>query len=991
MHYQSVLLLTLLLYFNSSFARNNDYTITHYTTDQGLPQNSIKSINFDKAGYCWLGTEMGLARFDGVNFKAYSSYNIKGLHSDRVCVGGIGLSGNIYIEMDNGQQIAIAVTKSRAPSPELLTAKQMCYSLPNCLAIRLPEKSRQTLGNLIYDVRNNGWYNYWISTPKGCLYLILRNKVYYVHDNYLQLIDSISKPYDRNFAVIKEKLVRFVTGGKIKVWEHGILQPHLRNILGPLVKNREFILHNHNLASGPTGTYLYAGKTIYRIDIERNQLTSEIVLNDIDIKDIYTIYYHSGQQRYYIGTSTSGLYIITANVFHHSKMTESLRSQILTKEGESIVCESYLFHRDGTFEILPISLLIGAYIDTDNILYYGSATELFTLDLKTRQKQKLLNLDSRPTAIIGDEMDKSYIWIGTSLSVGRVYKDAPHIFKQVPGRKEGKAMTELIRTGQDSFLLSTQEGLKWYDWVHNSIFRSILDSLSIHSVYVESPDCIWISTYGQGFFLYSKGKVFKLPYGPFDAMKSVHSFIDDGKGYFWLPTNNGLYKVNKEALLAYAAGKIKEVYYYSFYTSNGLRSNEFNGSSTPHYIWFKDSMLSLTSIKGLVWFYPNNIKIDNPDKHIYVDQMEVNDSTISYPGNGHISLGPDFNNISLTVSSPYFGNKENLQLRYKLAGIGTDWQPVPANGKIQLNRIPSGNYRLMVRKLTGQNINHYDSRVLSITVKPWFYNTWWFYTILFGLFCCSIVVAIKLRTRLLMDRNRKLQHIIEDKTGELKASNLMKENLITMILHDLRSPIRFLQFLSKNTAKNYDTFNEQERKEKLIEINTSVAALNDFTEQFFSWAVSQRENFRTQPAIIDLQLLFDELTDLYGDLVTINNNQLLVAGNDSKVYSDKNILSAIIRNLLDNANKNTKNGTIFLESITTDSGIIISITDTGNGLIDSQIAAFYGVDLQPNDSNPGYGHQLIPDLLKKIDGKLDIESKTGAGTRFQIFLRDKND
>jgi Signal transduction histidine kinase len=65
-------------------AQQRPYSIVHYTTDHGLPQNSITGIAFDRWGYCWLGTEMGLVRFDGKSFTVFSTYNVPGLRAERI-------------------------------------------------------------------------------------------------------------------------------------------------------------------------------------------------------------------------------------------------------------------------------------------------------------------------------------------------------------------------------------------------------------------------------------------------------------------------------------------------------------------------------------------------------------------------------------------------------------------------------------------------------------------------------------------------------------------------------------------------------------------------------------------------------------------------------------------------------------------------------------------------------------------------------------------
>jgi ligand-binding sensor domain-containing protein len=81
--YKIATLILLMNVFNAN-ARSNpdDFSITHYTTENGLPQNSVKAIAMDQFGFYWLATEMGLVRFDGHNFKLFNKQNT-GINSNR--------------------------------------------------------------------------------------------------------------------------------------------------------------------------------------------------------------------------------------------------------------------------------------------------------------------------------------------------------------------------------------------------------------------------------------------------------------------------------------------------------------------------------------------------------------------------------------------------------------------------------------------------------------------------------------------------------------------------------------------------------------------------------------------------------------------------------------------------------------------------------------------------------------------------------------------
>src|SRR6266851_5367399 len=71
------------------------YTIQHFTDENGLPQNSINDLLFDKGGYLWLATQVGLVRFNGSSFKLYYPDD-KPVMESNITVLGKNDKGAIY-------------------------------------------------------------------------------------------------------------------------------------------------------------------------------------------------------------------------------------------------------------------------------------------------------------------------------------------------------------------------------------------------------------------------------------------------------------------------------------------------------------------------------------------------------------------------------------------------------------------------------------------------------------------------------------------------------------------------------------------------------------------------------------------------------------------------------------------------------------------------------------------------------------------------------
>ena len=77
------------------------YRFDSWTTDNGLPQNSITAISQTKDGYLWLTTFDGLVRFDGVRFTVFERTNTRGLLTDRFTTLFANRAGKLWIGMED--------------------------------------------------------------------------------------------------------------------------------------------------------------------------------------------------------------------------------------------------------------------------------------------------------------------------------------------------------------------------------------------------------------------------------------------------------------------------------------------------------------------------------------------------------------------------------------------------------------------------------------------------------------------------------------------------------------------------------------------------------------------------------------------------------------------------------------------------------------------------------------------------------------------------
>jgi len=991
----SMLVILLLLWGVDLQAQHSSYSLVHFTTEDGLPQNSVTSIQFDKWGYCWLGTEDGLVRFNGNSFTVFNSDNTPRLTRNRMRIAAKDSSGNLIIQNERMEQMEIRPSAFRMAPVPVITNSGGWIPNKGGMIVQTPGLKESLRRSYPQSAPN---YNYYsgLHTATGDAYLLEKGRLYFASESASVCIDSFQQEtFVDMFDLSGICLVVEERG--ITAWKKNVRQSSINTINGPVSKCKAFVNRSFEAFQSEGRSFIYAENTLFEIYLQNGQAQSRIIFEGLVIPTIGSMCYNPVQDKYYFGSLITGLYIVTPSGFRYPRkpdnaVDEGFYPQVVTSKGE-VICNRYLYTRDSAVR-LPMNRWVGVsmYIDPQQQIYYGDGPELFKFDLKKKTNLRLLPLDSRPASIFRDITDSNVIILSTSHAVGKLVQDSIKVMRKLPGNP---TIMSTFQTGKDSFVIATQEGVQWFDLQSGRVYKSVLDSFYIRSVYTEPGGRVWISTMGRGFFLFENGKLHEFPVYPFNALKTIHAFVEDGKGNFWLPTNDGLFTVKKQQLLDYVSNQ-KEISYYKYSVADQLLTNEFNGGCIPAYQWLKDSTLSLPSIQGIVQFQPRMMKPYLAAASVYIESLQLNNRDTLLSGEV-LKLEPSYSRLSLKVSCPYFGDRENLQLLYLIEGLDKEWQPVPADGKIIVNRLLTGDYNILVRK---QNDFKNAAAGLSIpfSVAPWFYQTWWFYLLVVVIISLVSFFITWFRARILQQRNRKLKEIITRQTEdlsrtvtqlkiseqELQASNQMKDRVTAMVLHDLRSPVRFLHTISKQLLQYYDTMSEEERKHTLSMLMNSTGSLNDFTEQFFVWAASQHKGFRINIETFELNELFVEMQELYADIVSINGNKIVNDHVQIKATTDRQILAVILRNLVDNANKSTYNGTITLTAAMVNGQLEISVADTGKGLSEAAIDDFFN----DNDTsgNRGNGSTIVKTLLQKIGGSLNIEVENGKGTTFLLRL-----
>lgn len=252
-------------------------------------------------------------------------------------------------------------------------------------------------------------------------------------------------------------------------------------------------------------------------------------------------------------------------------------------------------------------------------------------------------------------------------------------------------------------------------------------------------------------------------------------------------------------------------------------------------------------------------------------------------------------------------------------------------------------------------------------------------------------------TRLLEEKNRQLEKAnlkLQNSEKHLKELNSTKNKFFSIIGHDLRNPLNALLGFSELISGNSRDYTSEEIQRYSKIINEAAKNIHLLIENLLEWSRSQSGNIDYHPEMTDLMPMIAEIFkvfEIHADKKGVD--MVSEVPTDISVYADRNLLSTILRNLINNAVKFTPNGgkvRIFCEQ--SDSEITISVEDTGIGMSEQQMENLFR--LKSNVTMPGTSEEkgtglgliLCREFVEMHKGKIWALSKPKVGSTFSFTL-----
>jgi signal transduction histidine kinase/ligand-binding sensor domain-containing protein/CheY-like chemotaxis protein len=803
----------------------------HLTINEGLSQNTINCMLKDKQGYMWFGTQDGLNRYDGYQFKIYKhtpkenkqhfSNIIQCLYEDKAGNLWVGLHGGILNVYDrkNDCLVPYKASKSRPVTDirdvsciyedargNLWIGTSFGLYLLNRETGVVTDFSKSKNKNLVAEMAITSLVqdekgSLWIGTMSGLVRFDYANNAF-APFNLKWHINTLMGDEKGNLWIGTQKngLVQLDPSGKLSYYNH------------------ESLLPNNNILS-----FAKAGSDLFWIGTENG-------LSFFDVKhQTFSNYFYDEQQPkslnngsinsllldssgiLWVGTYSGGINIYDRNLttFSHYKNNpfdkNSLSYNVTTSFEERgngdmwigtdggglnlFSARTQQFTRftaqPGKQNALQSNAVLALAKEDENKIWIGtyegglSFFDAASNRFKHYQKGNTA-FDLNSNKVFALLKDKSgNLWIGTDeggVNVLDIKKGI--ITKYTEQDKKGLGNNDIRALYMDSngdiWVGTFAGGLHLFDaarkqFIAYNFENSELSSNSVQCIFEDSRKNIWVGTLGGGLNLFDrKTKKFTLLTEE-EGLPSniIQSISEDTNENLWISSNKGIFTYNP------VTKKIK-----SYTLTNGLQSYEyFRGAGYKN----KYGNMYFGGVNGFNILYPDKISINHnlpvvnfTDFLLFNKSVPIGEKSPLQQHIGltkHFVLSYDQSTISFEYAALNYTMPKANQYAFRLKGYDKDWNYVGAERKATYTNLNPGDYTLQVKAANNDGIWNDQPASLSFTITPPFYYTWWFYVVLGSCIAGTVFLIYHLRVSSIQQQKTHLEQQVKERTVELQTSS----------------------------------------------------------------------------------------------------------------------------------------------------------------------------------------------------------------------------
>ena len=941
------------------FCQNTKINFDNFTTEDGLSDNYVNCVLQDHKGWIWIGTGMGIERFDGIKFKKYAIY------SSDAKVKEVILARNFY-ESHTGTLYACAEDVG------LFKYNQGKDCFERLLINGNPVLTDVSVKDLVEDMDGS----LWAATKKGICKIDLKNQkvISYVHDGHNEnslindyvrrlVLDDSSKlwigtqhgldkfdPANKSFVhyskinpLLNDDILDICLDNKKRIWigtsSHGIViinNPQKGNSLNfiPDRKNDRSYKVNAILQDREKkfwigtrgGLYLYDEKDNSIILLENNLLENKSLIHNSVMKiaqdkkgDLWIstrgglsyMVKEKQEFEYYRALPNNNKYLNNSEIYC-IWIDKSGNVWMGTENGGVNILD----RKKGTFKYLTASAngLSNNCIKSINSVGDGKlliATFQGGLNVYNERTGKItwLKHDPKNKNSISSDMvwdiclDKTgAVWIGTTSGLDK-YDPVTQKFVHFPEFDNMVNGVTWIGVDSDNDLWLGSEIIKVFRPGHGIIntFKE-----KGRGFFVDSKGQYWVMSGNRGIVLYDKNKGALKVYDENAgiASKLTYCMLEDRNNNLWISTADGLSCFNP-----------KNKTFKNYYNIDGLQGNQFHYGAACK---ANNGEMLFGGVKGLNIFNPDKIIENKYIPPVYITDFKIFNQSVqisndkrsilkeSITETERLEVPYKFNVLTFEFAALNYTNSIRNKYKYKLEGFDNGWTESTENRSATYTNLNPGEYCFRVIASNDKGYWNETGTSKKLVILPPFYRTFWFIAFIF----CVVTILFSLVFIFIFKRRelRKTFEFEKIKAQKLHELDLFKLQFFTNISHEIKTPLTLIISPLKKILK-YD-FANSEVKENLNLMERNADHLMKLVTQLLDYRKLQEGKLKIEMKRGDIVQFCKEVFLSFEGVMKEQSIKYKFGSVQQKIVTgfDPDKLKNILNNLIFNAIRYNKKG-----------------------------------------------------------------------------------